>query len=361
MAKSMTYGLLALLTMGSVACSQAAEDPSDPAGLYQGVPTYSGSTGEQGGEYDPGVCRSELMNGFADGTRLFVAIDHSLAMADGGDIGNGWEPVLTGLSDFLAMPAYRGVSATLRTFPTTEISGPAACEMQYYAEARGDVFRGDSADRFAALRREEPSQDVVPSRVALEATLAEAERFALAHPSATAHVLLATAALPTGCGETARDLADMVELVTRAPDNVQVHVLTVGHLEGYDAVARAGRTSHAVELPTRDRDAIRATVLEALGNVPSAGDACSFSVPDGRRDWGGLDRRAIRVSTLSPQLHERFLPYSPTCGNADGWRYDDAAKPSRVVLCASACGSVTTAGQKLSVELLCQDRSPAGL
>jgi len=54
---------------------------------------------------------------------------------------------------------------------------------------------------------------------------------------------------------------------------------------------------------------------------------------------------------------QRVLGYSKECGDAAGWRYDDPAKPTRILLCQNACDSAKQATEgKVSIAFGCKTK-----
>ena len=139
--------------------------------------------------------------------------------------------------------------------------------------------------------------------------------------------------------------------------SVPTYVIGVGaKLEALDTIASAGGTKSAVIVDAADPAKTKTDIKGALAAIRRSEVSCDFSIPPAPAGQE-LDPYAVNVVLQQADGTEKVLGYSKGCATAEGWRYDDAAAPKRILLCSSACNDArsSTVG-KVSIAFGCKTR-----
>jgi hypothetical protein len=178
--------------------------------------------------------------------------------------------------------------------------------------------------------------------------------WALAHPTHRTVLVIATDGIPdaTCAGSTppnslpdavavAKDLAAGT-LSANAP-KIPVFVIGVGdELSSLNQIAAAGGSSTATLISTgADVDKQFITALDAIRQQSLS---CDYAIPVSQS--GVLDLNAVNVSFTEGASKETLLyvadPNDCAAAADRGWHFDDAAKPTKIVLCPNTCDRVST-------------------
>ena len=289
---------------------------------------------------------------------LYVMLDKSQSMA-----GDKWEGAKAGLAGFVNDATFDGVKVALRFFPRDPDDKP-ACDQTLYKDPTVPygALPGNAKPITDALAAASPSGFTTPTYVALGGAILESMDVEAQNPGEAAAVLLVTDGLPDGpaptCGGV--DPADPAVIAALATTGLSkgVHTYVIG-LKGVtkafaDQIAKAGGSGEAIVVGDVN---VAAEFQKALAKIGSQALPCEYQIPavvgkDAEISFGdvnvlftpGVDG-GVGVTALVAQ--------DPTC-KGDGWRYDDPAKPTKVVLCPAFCSAVKEDfGAKIQIQLGC--------
>jgi hypothetical protein len=114
-------------------------------------------------------------------------------------------------------------------------------------------------------------------------------------------------------------------------------------------VAAAGGTTAAILVGTTN---VAQQFQQALAKVRGEALPCSYEVPAAVRS-GQVAIGKVNVEVTPSEGEPAVVPQNQGC-NGDGWKYDDPAAPSAIVLCPSTCATLKAdLGAKIRVLLGC--------
>lgn len=356
MARAMARGtaasgaLLALgLTFLGAACEAGTQGTGGIGGGSGSVGTFAISSGT-GGEDS---CAKYEHTEVHKPVNLYVMFDKSSSMA-----GTKWEDAKTGLKTYVENPGADSIRAALRFFPRVADATP-ACDQVAYREptvAFGEL-PANAAAIVAAMDAEAPNGFNTPMYPALGGAILKGIEMAQNNPGEASAVLLITDGAPQGpsptcSGVNPEDPAVIAGLAaTGNTKGVKTYVVGLPGVNqdvanqiavagGTDSVILVGSTNVAVEFQT------------ALQKVAGSAIPCDYPLP-AEVISGEVGLNKVNIEVTPPGGMPMTVPYDETCANG-GWKYDNAAAPTAIVLCPATCDSVkTTNGAKLKVLLGC--------
>ncbi|MEA2748986.1 MAG: hypothetical protein QOI41_3129 [Myxococcales bacterium] len=357
---------MALVACGSDAASTFGE-PAQPADAPSGVPAGS-SLGEIGPKGTASACVSEVASAELAPTNLVIIYDKSGSMGDaatGFDPAMKWLPVGAGMKEFFADAYSKTLRASLQFFPLDDDTIATTCAYAYGTPKVALTSAADPAFT-QAIDATRPSGGT-PTLPALQGGIAYAKQIATDRPGDKTAVVLVTDGEPgfwdaaqnafvPGCVD--NDVAHAAlaaKTAFEASPAVPTYVVGVGSkLDSLNAIASAGGTSAAVIVDTADPVKTKADIVSALAAIRKTEVSCDFSIPPSPAGQE-LDPYAVNVVLQQSDGSEKVLGYSKTCETNDGWRYDDVAQPTRILLCATACADARTASLgKVSIAYGCK-------
>lgn len=380
-------GLLAGLVY---ACSNGAGGPSDggqdAAGAAQATGGSQGQTGARGGA--GGLLLPDASAGRSDDVMLepdtacgigtaraslrpvsmFVMFDRSTSMIraepDPVTLLNRWQTAASALKGFFSDPDADGLAVALRFFPDdrpspgcVEVDCNAAACAQPLVDVGTLTASPAPADTHEALlvAAVDTSTPVLPTTgdmtkggtpisVALEGALAWAADHQREHPDARTVVLFVTDGQPAGCDER---IAAITLIAENALAEAGVLTYAVGltdamgeglKKEDMEALATAGGTERAFFIA--DGPAAVDELHATLSTIRGLALPCDFPMPEATSEGVDIDPGLVNVTyTSGAGADTPFtrVPAAEDCATSRSWYYDDAANPSRIVLCPAAC------------------------
>lgn len=341
--RTLVSAAVTCFAVASAACGGVPDATSDPAAERPTAsPVASAQTGIDGDAVqrpaEP-ACTGVGVEVHRMPLAFVVVFDRSASMG-----GTKWQAATSGLSAFFEAASDR-VSASLTLFPRQERSCDGAFQVPDVpiAPLPSTAFRS-KLDATGLLLG-------TPTRPALEGALTYARTLRNGtFKDGRVVIGLVTDGAPSAklCTENAN--ADVVKVagVAHAEGILTYAIGMSGAIQAnMDAIAAAGGTKSATMLDdvdpagqlTRAFDGIRERFACDVG-LPSAPDGRSYP----------FDQVNVVVSAANSAQSK--LAYSSDCSDPNGWRYDDPATPSRVVLCTDACASAERGGA-IKVELGC--------
>jgi hypothetical protein len=275
-------------------------------------------------------------------------LDRSFSMDE--DVGGGtttkWAAVSSALTSFVGQ-SLQGTSVGLQYFPQTDWSAPEgnSCDAAKYAAPEVEIGPlGQTATSIVASINRQTRLSGTPTSAALQGALDHARAWAAAASNASHSVVvvLATDGDPTTCDTDLGRIGAMAAAGVSASPSVRTFVIGVGDLRAnLDGLARAGGTTSAFIVDTSG--SVGSQFLKALNDIRAKAAGCSYVIPSpppGQKiDYGqvNVDYQAGGGSVL-PFAR---VASAAACGTrTSAWYYDDAAAPTRIVLCPGACATV---------------------
>ncbi len=350
--KSIGVALFAIAA-AAAACGSESSEFNDPNNLNGGnqVPGGASGIGDITTSGTNAACVTEVANAVLAPTNLVFMYDKSGSMGGQNLVKNfpyRWEPVGNGLKDFFADPYSTTIRASLHFFPLGDTSIEAACAYPYTNPVVPLAMATDG--RFVdAIQNTEPSGGT-PTLPALEGAIAYAKGVIADRPNDKTAIVLVTDGQPgfitdpeagqivPGC--TDNDVAHVASAAQAAREgtpSISTYVIGVGpSLDSLNAIAAAGGTGAAMMVNVNDPAATKSAMIASLDSIRRREVACDFTIPP-PPEGQELDINAVNVVLKDPGGTETVVGYSRDCAAAEGWKYDNAAAPTRILLCAAAC------------------------
>lgn len=297
---------------------------------------------------------------------LVFLLDESGSMGDGehGNRAEKWDPVTSAMKAFFADPASAGITASLTLFPLDKTpSGPANsrisadCDPKVYEPpvVKPTALPDTKVFADAITKVEPPNEYGTPTLPALTGTITYAESLLAEDDSRQVAIVLVTDGDPVSCsGNTIQATA---AAASRVADRIPTYVIGVGEsLTSLNAIAKGGGTDKAFIVSLTDPEKTRTELLDAIELIRGEAISCELDIPSpptGKK----LDPDKVNVHFSGASQSDVSLKYGTACSSDVAWRYDDPAKPTKILLCDDTCAMVK-ADEKgsLGVEFGCVNR-----
>jgi hypothetical protein len=209
-----------------------------------------------------------------------------------------------------------------------------------------------------AMDAEMPNGFLTPIYPALGGAILGAKGQAQSNPGDTAAVLLVTDGQPDGpamsCGNANPD--DPAAIATLAAAGVMFGVKTfVIGLPGAtqsiaNQIAKAGGTDAAILVSAFD---VQMDFQTALAKVRGEALPCEYLIPD-KVEGGQVDKGDVNVLLTPKGGVAGVIPQDTACKDK-GWKYDDPAKPTKIIFCPASCDALKIDfGAQVQILLGCQ-------
>lgn len=339
-----------LLTASLGACEAGTSTDGSTGGVPSTGSFVVASTGTGG---DGPNCAKYEHTEVHKPVNLYVIFDKSSSMA-----GSKWEDAKTGLSAYVDAPGADSIRAALRFFPRVADATP-ACDQNAYKEPTVPFAElpGNAAAIKAAIDAEAPNGFNTPMYPALGGALLKGIELAMNNSGEVSAVLLITDGAPQGPGPTCSGVnpEDPTVIADLAATGLAKGVATyVVGLPGVNQsvanqIAAAGGTDSAILVASTN---VAVEFQKALQKVSGSAIPCDYAIP-AEVISGEVGLNKVNIEVTPPGGMPMTVPYDEACSNG-GWKYDDAAMPTAIVLCPATCDAVkTTNGAKLKVLLGC--------
>lgn len=298
---------------------------------------------------------------------LVFLLDESGSMGDGehGNRTEKWDPVTAALRAFFADPESTGITASLSLFPLNKnkTMGPADEDMPADCSASAYVspavmptaLPNDKAFADAIAALDPPNEFGTPTFPALSGTIDYAKSVLAEDATRKVAIVMVTDGNPVSCqGNTIDNTAMAAAAVA---DQIPTYVIGVGDsLEALNAIAEGGGTKQAFIVSLDDPEQTRKDLLDTINLIRGQALSCEIDIPApplGKK----LDPEKVDVQFTADGKPGVSLKYGTECTGDTAWRYDDAAAPKTIELCADTCTSVKAdAKGKLDVVFGCVKR-----
>lgn len=326
----------------------------------------NGPLGSGGGVAGAEGCAASTQEAGLAPVYLVFLLDESGSMGDKPETRTQkWDPVTSALQDFFADPQSQGLTASLSIFPLDQNKTMGAandalkpsCTAADYAPPIVPPTALPEAklflDAIAAITP--PNENGTPTLPALTGTIDYAQGLLKQDPLRKVAIVLVTDGEPSQCdGNTVDNIAAAAGVVKA---QIPTYVIGVGSsLVSLNAIAVGGGTDKAFIVAVNDPAKTRTDFLSAVNIIRGRSISCDIPLPPpplGKK----LDPKKVNVQ-LSGTGQPTDLKYGADCTGDAAWHYDDPLKPTKVLLCESACTAAKTeAAGRLDVVFGCVDRS----
>ncbi len=322
---------------------------------------------------------------------IFIMMDQSGSMGETTGTGAAkWDAVTAAVKAFVQDPASAGIGVGIQYFPLSD-DCPSSCDTSaekaackaaggscstfiFITSCDGCTSKMCSAPEYAkpevaiqtlpaaasaittSLAKHGPV-GTTPTQAALQGAVDYAKSHALANPTHTVVVLLATDGEPTECNiqDPAKIATSIAAPAAAGTPKILTFVIGVGSsLTAMNQIAAAGGTGNAFIVDTggnvlqQFQAALKAIQGKALGcqysiPVPTNGQPVDYTKVNVQLTVGGTPKVLAYVTSEAK--------CDPTAG---GWHYDDPLAPTKILLCGNTCASVTAdTNAKVDIQLGC--------
>jgi hypothetical protein len=306
----------------------------------------SGATGSGGVE----SCAAANQQAELAPVYLVFLLDESGSMGDGknGKRAEKWDPVTAALKAFFADAESAGITASLSLFPLNKNTGtgaadqskPADCAASAYVapEVAPTALPDDKTFAAAIAKIDPPNEYGTPTFPALSGTIEYAESLLKEDAARKVAIVMVTDGEPYGCaGNTIANTAMAAQAVAA---RVPTYVIGVGkELGSLKAIAEGGGTENAFIVSLDDPAQTQKDLLDAINLIRGKAISCDLTIPAppaGKR----LDPEKVDVQFTGNGQPVTSLKYGTECTGDTEWHYDDAAKPTKILLCDHTCTAV---------------------
>ncbi len=383
--KSATTSRLGALTGSAaicaliVACSGEASEPSPfptATTAATGATTAPAPTGSSNGPFggptgsldpDSGVnaqCASLKVQADKLPLEMIVVLDKSGSMCeyttaenprDCGNASSKWKIVTKALETFFRSFESTDITVSLIAFPNGN-----ECSASTYQTPIERQKLPLGADALVAKMNGLSPNGSTPTTPAAQGavTYAKGVDTALAGRGKTV-IVFATDGLPQGCTNNSIQAAGTV--VGAVSSTIKSYVIGVGaNLSALNDLALKGGTSKALLVSNANTTQASADLTAALSQIRGASLACEYGMPQPPAGQQ-LDINKVNVLFTLAGGTAETLPYSADCSNPKGWRYDNAAAPTKITLCQGACEDVkATAGSQAKLDVVVGCKTEGG-
>ncbi len=329
---------------------------------------------------------------------IFIMMDQSGSMTDTTGTGaTKWDAVTQAVTGFVQDPASAGIGVGIQYFPLPDNGSSGGCPSdcsgaanKYACENGGGLCLGSTCilclggggggDSCTSGDYQKPEVAIsalpgvapaimksmaahaptnsTPTQAALQGAIDYAKSFAVANPTHTVVVLLATDGDPTECA-----VQDPVQIGTTiaapaAAGNPKILTFVIGvgtSLSALNAIASSGGTGQAFVVDTGGN--VLQQFEAALKAIQGKAIGCQYTIPV-PANGQAVDPTKVNVQFTLTGGTAQPLKYvddeskcDPTTG---GWHYDNALTPTKILLCAKTCTKVSAdAAAKVDILLGC--------
>jgi hypothetical protein len=342
--------------VAAVSCSPSP-DPSQPGGQGgEGGLLVVIDAGDSGLNPDS-ACAAFVEQATSKPVNLYIMFDKSSSM-----VGPKWDSAKAGLYAFLDDPVSGGIRVALRFFPR-DPDGVPACDQQGYKTPTVDFgeLPGHAAALKAAMDAEAPNGFNTPMYPALGGALLKGIEVAENNPGEVSAVLLVTDGVPEGPATTCGGVnpEDPAAIAALAAAGYAFDPPVVTYVVGLPGVDQATANLIAASGGSDAAILVSATNVEEEFRVALAkirGDAlpCEYELPPQVTE-GDVSISLVNVEiTHGDGTEPESLAQNPDC-DGPGWKYDDPAAPTAIVLCPETCEELKSdLGAAIQILLGCQ-------
>lgn len=269
-----------------------------------------------------------------------------------------WGAVVNALKTFLDDPASHGMGVGLQYFPNGS-----QCQLSSYNTPKIPISLLPMASGTLKNDLDNTSPNGgTPTRPALEGALEYARDWSLGHEGHTVIVVLATDGEPSTDSCKPNKIPDVESVASRFLNDHGIKTFVIGigpEVVNMDKIAAAGGTTKA--FPVGGANAGEEFV-KAMNEIRGVSLSCDFLIPDAKEgetlDYSKVNMRFTAGNGTAVDLV--YVGDASQCGPGGGWFYDDAAAPTKILVCPETCDTFKADGEsQVDILLGCKRREPA--
>ena len=344
---------MSLAFVSLTACGSKDDGASDfdnpeeqPSGAADGTKK---SLGDDDGTSGPDLQKCATQTAAAEGrpVHLVFMFDRSGSMIQDGS--PKWNASKAATKAFFESEGSKGVSASLSFFPQVQV-----CSDKAYATPHVKMTTLPSAEFAKALDGQYPDiNGDTPSYQAMQGAIAYAQEMAKAGAKdGRVAIVFVTDGMPDStCGHTA--IRDVKELAASVSKTIPTYVIGVGDaLSNLNEIAAGGGTDKALMVSPTNAEQIKADFTKAINQIKTSTLSCDYTIP-APPAGSTFDRSKVNILHTPGGGTAATLGYNPSCAGGVGWKYDNDATPTRVLLCDGSCDSVRAKQGKVDILFGC--------
>ncbi len=297
------------------------------------------------------TCASSTQTASLSPLDLYIMMDQSGSM----DLTTGtgvtkWAAISAAIKGFVNDAKSVGIGVGIQYFPLT------TCASSEYAKPEVPIadLPANATTIMASIAKHGPNGST-PTAAALDGAITYAQSVAATKPGHVIAVVLATDGVPTGCAplDTIPAVAKIAAAGLTSSAAVHTFVIGVGtETASLNAIAVAGGTKSALIVDVAGN--VEQQFAADLKAVQGTALACSYAIPVAPAGQN-VDFNKVNVQiTLSggkPQMLNYVATEADCSATTGGWHFDNAAAPTKILLCATSC-AVPLSASTAKVEIL---------
>lgn len=313
---------------------------------------FGGSNG-QGGFGVDAACASTSIQTELTPLDIIILLDRSGSMS-----GSNWTGSTAALTNFVNDPASAGINVGIQYFPLADLQGLDDCDYTLYDDLSVPVgeLPMNSQALATSIDTEDPLGGSTPIYGALKGVLFNATAYQDANPTHKVIVVFASDGDPNACPGNENQIPVISGLASSALNynGVQTYVIAIAGatLSNLNQIAAAGGTGVAYDV-TNDINAFS----QKMAEIRASALACEFLLPPPPAGEV-LDVAKVAVNYTPGGGVASQIPKATNaadCGSGDGWYYDNAVTPTKIILCPASCQTVQSDGEaKVDVLFGCE-------
>jgi hypothetical protein len=274
-------------------------------------------------------------------------------------------PIREAVADFLNDPASAGIGIGIGYFGYMQ-AGNTSCQPPDYANPAVPIATNNAQQIINSVNGAQPTGET-PTGAAIRGACTYASQWKSQNPSHVVVVLLVTDGVPEApssgpeCVPSIDDAEQAARQCAERPNglpSLPVYVLGVGQaLQNLNRIAQAGGTNQAYLV---DSGNVSQQVLQALNAIrQDAAIPCQLRVPVPAPGQPPVDLDKVNVAYCGagqPAQNFFFVNAEADCTQQNTWYYN--ADRSQILLCPSACNTVSRPGGELLVSVGCTQITP---
>ena len=308
-------------------------------------------TGTDGGTLSPdAACASSSVDGALQPLAMYVLLDRSGSMNQNG--ATKWNDASDAFGQFVGDPGAAGIKVALSFFPMSN----ASCDGTGYSTpvVPMGVLPGNAGAVVSAISQHAPGGGGkgTPMEGALNGLRTFCSSYAPANPGDKTVAVLITDGQPNGCDESTSHLAKIASAMVGGSPSVPLFAIGMvgADFNFMDQLAQAGGTTKSFDVSQGGAGAF----LAALKAIAGKALPCEFAMPTS--DGNKVDPTKVNVTYTDQNAVDHQLGQVANAGACvpNAWYYDDAAAPTKILLCPDTCQAVRAqASGKIHIVLGC--------
>jgi uncharacterized protein YegL len=326
--------VLVSMTALVAACGGGADDsgftsnPNDPK--FGGTPGAGDSDAgiKTGGTpADLGKCATASATPKPIPVNLVFQFDRSGSMSQS----SKWTACAQGLQAFFSDPKSAGLNASLSFFP----QGTSCGVGNFTTPAVTSRALPDAVAFQTAIAATGPNGGT-PTLPAEQGAIAYAQQLAQQNVGTKTAIVLVTDGEPNDCSSSATSVAAAAATVATT---IPTYVVGVGNVANLNAIAVGGGTKQATIVNTNNATQTAQDFQKVLEAIRGLTLACEYAIPPAPAGQT-FAKDNVNVVFTPTNSGPSTLSYNADCTGGTGWHYDNAAAPTKIMLCANSCSDV---------------------